>query len=106
MISDIEILDFLRNTKRTQANYQFIVIRELVNSGMNPMCQTKDKVFKALSEANNGKTFTMSNTPVFKVLTKKGMITSDDTKIVSMFDIQEKETIDLVNTELERILAL
>ena len=106
MISDTEILDFLRNTKRTQANYQFIVIRELVNSGMNPMCQTKDRVFKALSEANNGKTFTMSNTPVFKVLTKKGIITSDDTKIVSMFDIQEKETIDLVNTELERILAL
>jgi len=102
MKTNNEILEFLENTTHTQANYQFIVLRELIN---NKEVEIEDLLI-ALNKANNKK-ITWSNTPVFKVLTKKKFIKirSLHGSAVCNFEVTPSFKIN-ANTEIKRILKI
>ena len=93
-----QILTFLENTKYTQANYQFIVLRELIN-GKNVKVE---ELLIALNKANNKK-ITFSSTPVFKVLTKKKFIKIASKCASCNFEITPGFKIQ-ANAQIERIL--
>ena len=74
MIESSKIIEFLEKTKSTQANYQFIVLRDLIKSNQN--IHDLDLILKSLNEANpkRPKKITFYSTPVFKVLENKKFI--------------------------------
>ena len=66
---------------------------------------TKEDILKELSVNNNGKRFTMSNTPVFEVLKNKKYIKVAEDLIISMIDFDDISKA-VANKELERLKAL
>jgi len=94
------ILTFLENTKFTMANYQFVVLGELIN---NKNKARIEDVLKALNKVNK-KHITFSNTPVFKVLTKKGFIKIKDDLIIANFPIMTNADKQFANSEIRRIM--
>jgi len=102
MVSDTDYILKLRKTTKTQANYQFVVMHKLINA-TNAM--TKEDILKELSANNNGKRFTMSNTPVFEVLKNKKYIKVAEDLIISMIDFDDISKA-IANKELKRLKAL
>ena len=100
MKSNDEILEFLENTTHTQANYQFIVLRELIN---RKGVKVEDLLI-ALNKANAQK-ITWSSTPVFRVLTKKKFIKIASKCASCNFEITPGFKIK-ANTEIKRILKI
>ncbi len=72
MIESSKIIEFLEKTKSTQANYQFIVLRDLIKHNV----RSKDDLLETLNDANpkRPEKITWSNTPVFKVLENKNLL--------------------------------
>jgi len=97
-----EILKFLENTTHTQANYQFIVLRELINSNVEAV--EIDDLLIALNKANAHK-ITWSSTPVFRVLTKKKFIKIKSKCAICNFEITPGFKIKAI-AQIERILKI